>query len=347
MTSYGFRLFKLTLRLRNGRLEIPFITSNEKESWQYSNHLQQILSANKEKRERGVPHVSEPEDESTNEDNSKPIFTVDEFGIMSETITFTMSYGVQTGHDLAMADPDNMDDEDLDISKHFPSRKYRGALIMPKGNGDKEAVLALECISRACPRSPLLKWISQWSKAAAIPAENGKIPPWWKLVGNPLVDEDTLTKFMEKAAAETIFLKRHKVTTDRKREVDELDLRVEITRESLRTQALGIVKQWVLGVRSGKKVEGHDAARSVALLVADELEGIDFDETKIEISDPISGKKKKISPSRLPDVFTYKICTANAPEVSVLHASIRAVVNRVQPNLSGTLDWSGWPPPKE
>jgi hypothetical protein len=319
----------------------------ENGSWQYSQHLQSLFSNKKGVRERGLPHDPTLEDETEDTLKSKPIFTVDEFNMMGESITFTISYGVQTGHDTAMADPDNEGDEDLDISNHYPSRKYRGVLILPHENESKEAILALEAISRACPRTPLIRWIAQWSKSAAIPSSDEKTPPWWKLIGNPMSDEDTLAQFLKNAAAETIHLKRNKVTDDRKRETDVLDLRVEIIRESTRKNALNKVAEWVNSQWSGNRVEDHEAARSVAALFGDELKGIDFDEAKIEILDPISGKKKIISPSRLPDVFTYPIKTDIAPELSVLHASIRAVVERVQPSLSRTMSWAGWPPPKE
>jgi hypothetical protein len=346
VTSYGFRLFQLSLRRERKRTDLPFVKSSDDKTWRYSDHLCKLLTANTDARERGLPRADPDEELLDEQRKSLAIFTVEEHSTLGSGVVFTMSYGVQTGHDAALADPDNPDDEDIDISAHYPSRTYRGVIVFPDGEST-EALLALECISQACPRTPLVKWLTQWSKAASV-SKAGEPQPWWTLRAFPFVDEETLRRFMEKASAETIYLKRHKVTEDRKREVDEFDLRVEIARKTVKQGALSTARDWVTRKRAGNEVSQHAAARTVAALVGgDQLAEMDFDEARIQVHDPTTGKDKMVTPSKLPEVFTYPVSADEQPKLSVLHASIRGVVARVHPSLYALVDWSGWPTPKE
>lgn len=346
MTSYGFRLFQVKLRRENKQKDLPFVSTSEGETWRYVDHARKLLEGNAGRRERGLPHMApESAEDDLESAKKRPLFEVDEYSTLGEHLTFTVSLGARTGHEMAMSDPDEVDAEDIDISEHYPARSYRGVLLLPEEG--TEGILALEAISRACPRHPLTRWMSAWSKAEAIPDEKGKGPAWWKLIANSLIDEDTFSKFVRDSAAETIILKRNKVTRDRKIETDELDLRVEIAREVLRDGAMEHIKGWIRSLREGRGIPSHEAASSIAALVGEELANLDFDETEVSLFNSQTGKHRKVSPSHLPDVFTYPVTEDIPPELSVLYASMRAVVQRVQPSLYAQLDWTAWPIPKE
>jgi hypothetical protein len=169
VTSYGYRLFRVSLRRGNGRTEVPFVAIKDNNvTWRYGDHLHGLWANQVGKPVRGLPHTETPDGDEPESDANSPAFKVEECGWMGAAPTAKVRYGRQSGHDQAMAAPEVSDEKDIDISRHLPSRLHRVALVLPDGPGP--GVLAVEAIGGACPVRQVVNWSRQWSKLAVQPA---------------------------------------------------------------------------------------------------------------------------------------------------------------------------------
>jgi hypothetical protein len=342
MTTYGFRLFRVTLRRENGRKEVPFAVRQEGATWRYRDHAAQLLEKHNGSRQRGFPQESEiTPDTSATWGGEQPVFSVENVALMGEHIVFAVRYGRKSGHDVAMAPPEDPNAQDLDIAAHSPSRIYRAALLLPE-TGDA-GVLAVESVGNACPRQAIIRWLNAWSRLESPSSTgNAQSTPWWKLVAEALGDESLLESFMDRADTEQLILTRKGVTADNKRKTDSLKLTIDANRSEVKFGATTIARSWGPTVRRGEHVSSSGAAHALAALIGADVAGIDFDDATVVLRDD-QNVVKYIKPDRLSDVFVYRLTHDVPPEDERFHAGVREAVERVSTSASLSFVWSGWP----
>jgi len=220
--AYGFRLFETTLRRGDGRKEVPFLVEEDGQvSWRLTEHLMAALSEKLNQKQLGLPHsagLTEDDVDPEEATRTEARFSLLDLQQRGEHLVFTVRYGRPGGHDLAMSDPSLDEDEDVDISRHAPSRVYRAVLVVPESG--TSAVLAVGVIGRACPVRPVVRWFARWSRdwAEAQPAASGQpAASWWKLHPVVLGDNARLDALLRQGDPQRVTLTKWGVTSDNKR----------------------------------------------------------------------------------------------------------------------------------
>lgn len=348
MTTYGFRLFSVALHEGRSQKTYPFIDPKRREQGDYRAFLERVLPSHRDLVHRGFPHYADAiEEDGELTDRTKPLFKLLSFQRKGDHLLISVEHGRRSGHKNALADPDDIDEADLDISNHYPARTYRAALLFPTA-GDA-GVLAVETISRACPQAAIVKYLSKWAKDDAdyrMGQEEFTYFPWWRLTAKMVGDDETRRRFVTNGAVESIRLTRYAVTADRKRLSEEFELTSKISGPDQQQDLKARVGSWFSRKQHGESVAAADAAKEVAAIVSQDVSGIEFDDVDVVIKDPETGQKKTVGPDAFSDVFVYPVGYDSEPEDDELWAAVRSRVTKLQRNLKTQFEWDGWPQAK-
>ncbi|TRW47159.1 hypothetical protein [Georgenia yuyongxinii] len=365
MVSYGFRLYTVSLRLRDGRKPVPFVENGDGSLWRYSDYLFKLLSENRNRREQGKPHVppdldgiDDPveltrieaeEAERVAERANRPVFYVTDVSRWGSHTFFTIRYGSPGDHDIATSVDDPS--QDKQIRGLPPTRAYRACLVTPVSDSPEDiGILGVEVIGRACPANYLQMWTRWWaseaSRAALIAADGEGDFPWWKMNLTAVGDDDTFKAYIQRAKPKEIRLTRQSSGTDGRPSGTDMRLTADVTSDAARRAVRQEIKRWKQAEVEGESISETSAAETVAAILGSEVEALDFDDVAIQLEDDEYGSRT-LSPHHLSEVFTYRYADdERALDDQGFLGAVRYSVERLALPHKAQYDWTGWPPPR-
>lgn len=342
MTAYGFRLFRVTLREGRKHADVPFTRTSDKTTWSYTTHLQEVLEGVIGQTVRGAPRAAD----EGGSDRTKPVLRVISVDRLGASILSTVRLGRRAAQDLAMGDPED-NEADVPISRANPSRMYRIALIPPKGDG--AGVLAVEQIGATCPVAPFVSWSGWWSqkRASEHPPPDGSALRWWRLARTDLGDEGLLASFMATAEVDEIILTGATRSSSRLAGGNDIRIGVGVRTAGAKRRVKKQAEEWRDALREGHPVERLEAAKQVAALLGAteddrDVAEVDFEDAVFVLRDE-DGLVRRVSTSKLSDVFTYWIGNDVEPTNHAWRSSVRGAVERLAESAGLDLDWTSWP----
>lgn len=350
MTAYGFRLFEASLYSRTSRK--PRLQYFDKSGRSYINHLSTILGSHINEVHRGVPHDSskfeETEDLETNDDYRRlPLFRLLSYKKISDyALLLEVEHGRRSGHSNAMADPSDVEAEDVNIANHYPARTFRAVILAPPTG--TAGILAMESISLACPAPTLVKWLSHWSEAygsthADQESSETLVGSWWTLKIQALTDEETQERYISSGIINEIRVAKHSVSADRKRPKLEYSLKSQLVSTDQRVSIGGVVRGWFSKNKVGEHTDDSRAAKEVAAIISKDFSEADFTDVELSMTDPETKQRKTMKPNDFAEVFVYPVCEDVPPEPKTLLTGIRSRVQKISKSAKTTLDWTGFP----
>jgi len=255
---------------------------------------------------------------------------------------------------------------DVSLAGRAPARRFRFVLTLPvKG---KKAVLVVEDISASCPVDPLVRQLRQHSRegSTARGRDDPKrgVLPWWRPSVTPAMDNAYFTEMIEQGKLNKVELVRHSVGGDGQRRQETLRVTAPNPEAlSVAGQFQELVERWVTSFRSRQSPEvvsrrrrskeeraeeqaaqrarrletDAGAAREMAALLGEELKDIDFDDGWIVLND--GNRTKKISPTRISELFNYVLNEDRRPSNLEWYEAARNKALRLATPLKLSLTW--------
>lgn len=319
MTTYGFRLFSAELIKQAGRKAHDYSGCDGEHYIDLAERLLATLrrtAIGKPKLRDSIPDESSNSDDTSENHFGQKAFQVTRISRTLGIIEGTAFVGTVGQHKRALGVPGVSNDSD--ISSSAASREHRFILALPeKGT---LGVVAMESIGRSCPVDLLRDWLARASQMEAAErntrqkqaGESSKRVPWWKLRLRQMTDEQHLQELIESGKLARIELSKKQILPDRKREEEKLHLTSPRIEGSLAQEVGRVIGDWFARFRSRDLAETVAAmdtekqgAQQLAAIIGDGVENIDFDDGWIVVNDQAG--EKRVSPSRMPELFTYFI----------------------------------------
>ncbi|MFD4590532.1 hypothetical protein [Streptomyces rubiginosohelvolus] len=331
MTSYGYRLF--TFQVYRGFKRTPLDLADCK-----GDPYQEIAESLLKTLSVGTV-VGEPTEEGQAEVEvegafGKPALRVEEVRVVDNTIRATVWAGKFGSHEKAIGD---VAGSDTDIKDKAASNLFRVVLAFPE-EGDT-GILAVETIGRSCPVAQLTRWMTKKSRDTATQgADEGA---WWRICVTPLADENRLAEMIREGQAQRLVLVRHATTAGRTRVVRDIEITASLAVSSRMDKAVQIVQGWYRHKRQMEEdpaVTDEEGARQLAAIVGPQVADMDLDDGWVQIEDP-DGQVKRVKPSQMTDVFTYRLSEDQPPVTPRFYASVRETAVGLQPAAKAGIDW--------
>ncbi|QRY61509.1 hypothetical protein JVX90_13915 [Gordonia sp. PDNC005] len=330
--SYGYRLYKFEIYKGNARKPHPMYIENDKGvDWWYREHLEVAAQPFVDRAVHGMPPLLNGNDRSQDLDEV-PVFQLVSVALRGTNLYGTIRHGRPGGYDLALPKPSlGGEATPIDISDHSPTREYRFVVYFPTV-GD-EAVLAVEAVSGACPVRYLTNWARRWSQLHGEDHPvDGASGPWFKPTAHALGDPRQMTQFIEKSTLLEVVL----VAGGRGRSRLRRDEAFRVT-STLDVQGKESALRKLEGAIVAKKSDEEMAAELAAML-GREVADIDLDDGWIVLDTEYG--RQQVSPSRIPDVFTYPIAEQR-PSDPTFHREIAAkAATLASHQLNSTFDFT-------
>jgi hypothetical protein len=348
MASYGFRLF--TVEIFNGRKQ-KAVNFNDCGGEHFADVAVRLLKNLAVETMVGSPKLEAPDDAETIIDGNaagdgqpdQPAFRVaEDVNVTDRTVRGSVWMGRFGSHQRALGAGDAS--QDTDIRNKAASRSFRFILALP--DDGTVGILAVEDISRLCPVSPMTQWLRWQSHADALKASTeGELPgtPWWRIRVRPLTDEEHLERMIQQGRVEKLELVKHSVSRARTRQSEEFRMSAPLVDNGKISQVSQLVKGWLrregdLADNPDDQVTDGDAARQLAAIVGPELVNLGFDDGWVVVQDTFE-RTKKISPSRMSEIFTYEQAPDHRIDTPSFYAEVRKTALRLQRAHNVIIDW--------
>ncbi|MDT7846917.1 hypothetical protein [Streptomyces justiciae] len=333
MTSYGYRLFSFQVFRGSKRTPLNLADCKGDPYQEIAESLLKVLSVG--------TSVGDPTDDSQAlvvEEGTfgKPALRVEEIRIVDNTIRATVWAGKFGSHEKAIGDTAGTD---TDIKDKAASNLFRVVFAFPE-EGDT-GILAVETIGRSCPVSQLTRWMTKKSRDEATQGTNEGT--WWRISVNPLADEERLAEMIREGQAQTLVLVRHATTAGRTRAVKDVEITASLAISSRMEQAVRIVQGWYRRSKQAEEtqepgVTNAQGARQLAALVGPQIMDMELDDGWVQIEDP-DGQVKRVRPTQMADVFTYRLSEDQPPVTPRFYAAVRETAVALQPAVRVGIDW--------
>ena len=260
----------------------------------------------------------------------------------------------------------------LSLAGRAPARRFRFVINLP--NAGKLGLVVVEDISRSCPIDPLVRQLRYRSQDAATAinsakptsgAREPKVPaPWWRPSVTPAIDDDHFTEMIRQGKLDRVELVRHSVGSDGQRSNEQF--RLTASRPEALTSGsefIALIREWVEDFRSrregprtqakrltkeeraardvNKRLErrqtDQEAASAMAALLGENIESLDFDDGWVVMKD--GDRTKKVSPSRISELFTYELDRDRRPSDLDWYSAARTTALRLATPLRINLEW--------
>ena len=261
-------------------------------------------------------------------------------------ITGSLYSGLFGEHEFALGLPGEA--EDTDLENRAPVRKFRFVFVFPE-EGEK-GVLAIETIGRSCPADLLTTWLTKKSQIEATQRQEEQdrsdpAPNWWKLVADQMADEEHLNRMIDAGRFQRIDLVKHDILPDRRRNKEILRLTAPNIEGSLATSVAGVVRDWwgrTRGLERRQDVvttDDHEGAQQLAAIIGNGVEGLDFDDGWVVLAEEDGGRPKRISPSRMSEVFIYPLSDRARFDDAAFFRAIRTRASHIAPTVPIDVTW--------
>ncbi|ORL15425.1 hypothetical protein [Prescottella equi] len=337
VTSYGFKLYELTVVRRDGRTPQPwkYKLGDDKTEHQSLDDIERVLVEHKSTPEWGFPLGPDARPLTESEMKQRPVFRVESVERVGDhCLLVGLRYGRHKDEDKGLPATDGVSEE-IDLTDIAPTRIYRVALFAPT-TGEK-GMMAFEQISNACPSKYFMKWLRRWIMDSATDPDGYTNPDWRKLVAKPAMDPSLLKKYIEKANADTVVLVQQAVKGSRQRSSERFRIQAAVfgNQSAAVTQLVG---QAIVG---DMEEDGSDAqyAKELASVLGTDLAGLEFDDGWV-VMDTESGPQH-ISPSRVPEIFFYPIGNERPSEFRFRERT-KVEILRIRRSVGATLAMDEW-----
>lgn len=327
MTSYGFRLYKFEIRKERSRKDIhPLaVELKDKPTWYYRQHLLEVAQGYLRRSVHGMPPKMDGAERQQDLDIA-PVFHLIDIEDEDGNLKGSFRQGRPSGHDLALPKASLADKSPIDISDYSPTREYRFAFWFPDP-GDI-GILGVEAVAGACPTRYLVQWARWWSQAAGIQAQPEK--PWFTLRATALGDAIQVNQFIDAGEVVEVVLIAGKKGAGRQRRTEEF----RIT-STLSVQGKGKALTELKSVLQAGQTD-EELAEKLAAHLGRNVEDIDLDDGWVVIDTDYG--QQQISPSRIPDVFTYPIGETQ-PDDSEFYDAMKVKAGELAAHVNGTFDF--------
>ncbi|MBB1023331.1 MULTISPECIES: hypothetical protein [unclassified Dietzia] len=324
--------------------------------------LKDVLQDAKGTKEFGTPRAPGEPPLTAAERRIRPCFRVESVSELgTNNLMLQVRYGRHKDEDLGVPLGEDSTD-DTPLGDLAPTRAYRVVILPPTAG--TTGLLAVESIGGACPTMYVLKWIRRWMYDRAQ-ATLGHENEWYKLRAFAAADHDRLKKYLNQAALDHAVLIRRSVADSRLRS-DEI-FRIEAgifdnSEADLRELAKGVLVRESdeaegerddllddpsLADEVGQAIEEEDSiaaadatfASAMGSLLGGGLGELTYDDGYL-VLDTDTGKEA-VSPSRLPEVFTYPV-SSDRPSDAGLRAEIKVKALSIRKEIGATIDLSSW-----
>lgn len=260
----------------------------------------------------------------------------------------------------------------LDLKGRAPARRYRFVLNLPEDG--KRGVLVVEDVNRSCPVDLLIRWLRQRSKAAAVPRSTAEAAgraasapaAWWRPRATAAVDDQQFNALLARGRLSKVELVKYRIAADGSRPTE--DLRVVAPHPETRTRPedlTALARRWYQDVqgrreartqqtkpprmskdeRAAAKADAEflrqqtdrEAAQEMAGLLGPEVAQIDYDDGWLVLED--DDRTKRVSPSRISELFTYVLGHDRRPSTLDFYSAARASALRLAQPLQLSLEW--------
>ncbi|MFF5357929.1 hypothetical protein ACFY4I_00775 [Streptomyces scabiei] len=333
MTSYGYRLFSFQVFRGFKRAPLDLADCNGESYQEISESLLKVLSVGTVVGDPTEDGQAEVEEEGT---FGKPALRVEEIRIVNNTIRATVWAGKFGSHEKAIGDAAG---SDTDIKDKAASNLFRVVFAFPE-EGDT-GILAVETIGRSCPVAPLTRWMTKKSRDEA--AQGSDEGAWWKISVTAMADENRLAEMIREGQAQTLVLVRHATTAGRTRAVKDVEITASLAVSGRMDQAVRVVQGWYKNNRQAQEsreasVTNEQGARQLAAIVGPQIADMDLDDGWVQIEDP-DGQVKRVKPTQMTDVFTYRLSEDQPPVTPRFYAAVRETALGLQPAAKLGIDW--------
>ncbi|MFK0137946.1 hypothetical protein [Streptomyces murinus] len=333
MTSYGYRLF--TFQVFRGFKRTPLDLADCK-----GEPYQDIAEALLKALSIGTA-IGDPTEDSQAEVEElgafgKPALRVEEVRVVDNTIRATVWAGKFGSHEKAIGDAA---ESDTDIKDKAASNLFRLIFAFPEEG--ETGILAVEAISRSCPVSQVTRWMTKKSRDEATQGSDEGV--WWRISVTPLADENRLAEMIREGQAQTLVLVRHATTAGRTRSVKDIEITASLAVSSRMDKAVKVVQGWYQRNRRAEESSeagftNEQGARQLAAIVGPQIADMELDDGWVQIEDP-DGQVKRVKPTQMTDVFTYRLSEDQPPVTPRFYAAVRETAVALQPAAKVGIDW--------
>ena len=348
MSTYGFRLFTVQLRKENRRKPHEF---EDCDGEHFADVAERLLKSIEQDTKVGLPKqdsdvsVGEVETGEVEEPTQERALKIESVRISGRVVLCQFYYGRFSDHSKALGMPGKA--ADIELLDHAPSRLFNFVLAFP--DEGSTGIAAMEDISRTCPITPLARWLSwqsqqetvQFNKTVDNTADKKS---WWKLILTPMADADQLDRIIERGELEKLELIKFGPAKDRTRDQEYFRVTAPNLDENLARHAGRIMKGWFgkgdeqNGAETSAAPSNSEGARQLAAVLSRPLVELDFDDGWVVLKDE-GDRTKKISPTRLSEVFVYPISRDKKPSSLEFYDRVRSQAMSLQDAIRTDVDW--------
>ncbi|QFG08102.1 hypothetical protein SEA_PCORAL7_42 [Gordonia phage PCoral7] len=337
MPSYGIRFYKVELFNGNKQTPLSFIEEDGGKSWRYGEHLATVLERFKENQVRGFPRSQTPDGESVDQIRKKTAMVfnaVDRRG--PNTVVAEYRVGRSDDFDRAYPAPDLETSDYLELNGYAPARPYRAVLMVPPEG--EVGMLAVEAIGRTCPYEFFTKWATKWSRDyqaeldSSDPLDDDKVRAWWRLKPTPLGSKSQLVDFIKGGTIEELILINHYIDKTRNERQERFRVKAKV-RTGQRPWAKKRLNE-VFEVDSDEVF-----ARQLAENFGNSVEHLDIDDGYVVVR--TEAGVKNISPSRMPEVFTYPV-SDDRPTMEEFLTAVKRHAIPLAKVIDAQVDFDSW-----
>ncbi|MCX4963625.1 hypothetical protein OHA98_02095 [Streptomyces sp. NBC_00654] len=338
MTSYGYRLFTLSVFRGSKRTPINF---KDCEGEHYKETVARLLKSLE------VPVVGDPPSSleeaaasAPDDFRGKPALRIEGVELVDNTVRATVWVGKIGSHAKAMSRDVSV--ADFDISDKAAINGFRVVFAFPE-DGTK-GILAVESISRSCPVAPLVKWLRYRSLEEDHKKNQGAgvVALGWRSKVEGLTDEARLSEMIEAGLAQGLVLVKQSITPGRTRAEKEFEIRAPLVNDGKVKQVAALVRGWAAQAKDGDgshaATTNAQAARQLAAIVSSEIKDLDLNDGWVELADP-DDQVRRINPSTMTDVFTYKLSEDQPVDTPKFYAEVRGTAVGLQAAAKIAIEW--------
>ncbi|MFK8905477.1 hypothetical protein [Streptomyces sp. YS-3] len=333
MTSYGYRLFTFQVFRGFKRSSLDLADCKGEPYQEIAEALLKALSMG-----TAVGDPTEDSQAAVEELGAfgKPALRVEEVRVVDNTIRATVWAGKFGSHAKAIGDAAG---SDTDIKDKAASNLFRVIFAFPEGG--ETGILAVETIGRSCPVSQVTRWMNKKSRDEATQGRDEGA--WWRISVTPLADENRLAEMIREGQAQTLVLVKHATTAGRTRSVKDIEITASLAISSRMDKAVKVVQGWYQRKRhtegdSEIGVTNEQGARQLAAIVGPQIADMELDDGWVQIEDP-DGQVKRVKPTQMTDIFTYRLSEDQPPVTSRFYAAVRETAAALQPAVKVGIGW--------
>ncbi|ORA64895.1 hypothetical protein BST26_19505 [Mycolicibacterium insubricum] len=193
-------------------------------------------------------------------------------------------------------------------------------------------MMAVEAIAGACPTRYLSQWARWWSQTASKTAdETESQKPWYNFTAYALGDAIQVQQFIATSTLVEVVLVAGSSGRGRLRRNEEFRITSTLDKQGKKRALKDL--QTVMKA----KQSDEDLAAKLATVLGRNVDEIDLDDGWVVVDTEYG--KHQVSPTRIPDVFTYPI-GEEAPSDTEFRIAATAKARELSSQVNGAFDFS-------